>query len=397
MAKVYLEITPLKLKSLTLPGFYRVGGVRGLYLKISKGGSRSWILRTTVGSKRRDIGLGGFPTVTLQMARDNAREHRANIRKGIDPVVQRKAARSALIAEQAKHLSFIEASKRCHVAKSAEFKNAKHRNDWLSTLQNHAFPKIGGMLVHQIELHHLLSVLEPIWYTTTETATRVRQRIEAVRTWATVSGYRSGDNPARWEGNLKEVLANPSKIKKVVHHPALPWQEVPTFMTATAQREGNSARALEFAILTAARSGEVRELLWPEIHLEEKLWVVPPEKIKAGKEHRVPLSDSAIKILKAQPRPEGSDLVFPSPRGKVMSDMALLQVVRRMEVDAVPHGFRSSFKDWARNSTTFPDEVSELALAHVNSDATRAAYARDELLPQRVKLMRAWAKFCHSA
>jgi integrase len=395
MGKAYKELTPVQLNRLALPGFYRVGGVSALYLKVAPGGSKSWILRATVGVKRRDIGLGGYPDVTLQMARENARTHRDDIRKGIDPVVQRKAVKKALIKKQSKQLSFIEAAKRCHKAKSSEFRNAKHRNDWLSTLENHAYSKIGGMQVDEIELHHVLLVLEPIWHTITETATRVRQRMEAVLTWATVSKYRSGDNPARWEGNLKEVLANPSKIKKVIHHPALPWQEVPQFMSELSSREGISARALEFLIYTVARSGEVRYMEWPEVDLDEKIWEVPAEKIKGNKIHRVPLSEPALKILKALPRLADNLLVFPSPRkGEVLSDMSLLQVVRRMEVDAVPHGFRSSFKDWARSCTAFQDEVSELALAHVNSDATRAAYARDELLPQRVKMMRAWAKYC---
>ena len=388
------ELSTLEVKRFTTPGMYAVGGVTGLYLQVVASGARTWILRVMVGSKRKDIGLGGFPAVTLQGAREKAREQRELINQGIDPVHQRKALRAALINTQAKNLPFKEAAYKCHASKVSEFRNDKHKKDWISALERHAFPVIGYLPVSDIELHHVMQVLEPIWHTKTETATRVRQRIEAVLTWATVSGFRSGDNPARWDGNLKEVLPNPSKISSVKHHPALPWQQVGQFMADLRKRKGTATKALEFAILTAARSGEVRGMEWSEIDFDAKVWKVPEGRIKAGKQHKVPLSDDAISILRALPRFEGVNYAFPAVRGGMLSDVALLAVVRRMGVDAVPHGFRSTFKDWARNSTAFPDEVSELALAHVNSDATRAAYARDELLPKRAKLMDAWAKFC---
>jgi len=211
-----------------------------------------------------------------------------------------------------------------------------------------------------------------------------------------VSGYREGENPARWEGNLKEILPNPSKIKKVRHHPALPWQQVGEFMSRLRKKNGTAIRALEFSILTAARSGEVRGMKWSEVDLAAKTWTVPADRIKAGRRHIVPLSDAALKVLNASPRMHGSEYVFTGPQGGELSNNAMLAVLKRMGVDAVPHGFRSTFKDWARSCTAFPDEVSELALAHVNSDATRAAYARDELLPKREKLMNEWAKFCNS-
>jgi integrase len=394
MVKSKGELTSMEVRRFTEPGFYRVGGVRGLYLKVATGGSRSWILRATVGSKRKDIGLGGFPDVTLQGAREKARELKELIKKGIDPVQRRKSARAALISDQAKNIGFKEAALRCHAAKAPEFRNPKHKKDWISALERHAFPAIGNLPVSEIQLNHILQVLEPIWYNKTETATRVRQRIEAVLTWAAVSGFRSGDNPARWLGNLKEVLPNPSKITKVRHHPALPWQEVGSFMYDLRGRKGIAAKALEFAILTAARSSEVRGMEWAEIDFNTKIWTVPEDRIKAGRVHKVALSDDAIAILKAAPRFEGNPLVFVAPKGGRLSDVTLLAVVRRMKVDAVPHGFRSSFKDWARSCTAYPDEVSELALAHVNDDKTRAAYARDELLPQRAKLMKEWARFC---
>jgi len=248
--------------------------------------------------------------------------------------------------------------------------------------------------VNQIELAHVVKVVEPIWTTKTETASRLRGRIESVLEWAKASGYRNGgENPAKWE-TLKHVLPTPSKVRKIKHYAALPWQEMGAFMADLRNREGMGARALEFAILTAARSGEVRGATWDEIDLRAKEWTVPAERMKAGKQHRVPLSEPAVKLLKALPRFEGSPYVFPAARGGMLSDMSISAVTRRMGLDVVPHGFRSSFKVWCRTSTAYPDEVSELALAHVNSDATRSAYARDELVPQRQKLMTDWAKYC---
>jgi integrase len=239
-------------------------------------------------------------------------------------------------------------------------------------------------------------VLEPIWHTKTDTAKRVRQRIETVLSWAIVAGHRKGDNPARWKGNLSVLLSAPSKIHKVKHFDALDWKDVPAFMVALRQREGTGARALEFAILTAARSGEVRGAKWQEIDIYAKTWTVDSSRMKAGKNHVVPLSPSALAIITNQPRMYESDYIFASNQGNMISNMSLLAVCRRMEVPATPHGFRSSFKDWARNRTSFPDEVSELALAHVSSDATRAAYARDALLPARAQLMDSWAQFCET-
>ena len=387
------------------PGLHAVGGVAGLLLQVTAGGGASWILRYSTNERRlsstgkpyavrHDMGLGPYPEVKLGEARDAARAVKRQLREGVDPVAERQAARDASRAAQAARRTFAEVARECHAVKAEEFRNERHRQDWLRTLERHAFPHIGDIPIDAIDLPHVKGVLDPIWKSKTETATRVRQRLESVITYATVSGYRTGENPARWEGNLKEVMPTPSKIRKVKHHRALPWAEVPAFMAALRQRDGMGARALEFAILTAARSGEVRGATWHEIDLEARVWTVPPERIKAKKEHHVPLSDDAVVLLDSLPRLEGTDLVFPGTRGTKLSDMSLSAVTKRMEVDAVPHGFRSSFKDWARNNTTYADEISELALAHVNSDATRAAYARDELLPQRARLMADWATFC---
>lgn len=394
MPKKARELSAVQVNRLTSPGFYAVGGVAGLHLQVKGTGARSWILRATVGSHRRDIGLGGYPDVTLAMAREGARAARDLILKGEDPVEARRARRMALVSAQAKQLTFAQAAARCHQMKVPSFRNEKHGKDWINSLNRYVNPYIGDLPVSDIDLAQIVSVLEPIWRSKTETATRVRQRIEAVLAWATVSGYRHGENPARWKGNLEHALPNPSKIRKVTHHPALHWQEVGQFMERLQARDGVSARALEFLILTAARSGEVRLAIWDEIDLERRIWCIPGHRMKAGRPHKVPLSDWATEILRKLPRFEGSEYVFNSPRGGPLSDMSISAVCRRMNVPAVPHGFRSSFKDWARNSTAYTDELSELALAHVSSDATRAAYARDELVAKRARLMSDWARFC---
>lgn len=394
MPKRTRELSAVEVKRLNEPGLHAVGGVSGLFLQVARSGSRSWILRATVGAKRRDIGLGGYPDVTLAQAREKARDARDKIRQGIDPVAERKAAREALIASQAASLTFDQAAGRCHESKAHEFRSAKHKNDWINSLNRYASPVIGSVPVSDVQLPHVLEILEPIWTEKTETATRVRQRVESVLTWATVRGYRQGDNPARWEGNLKEVLPNPSKVATVQHHRAIPWQEVGQFMRSLRQREGVAARALEFAVLTAARSSEVRLATWNEIDFQSRLWTIPADRIKAGRTHKVPLSKDAVNLLGALRLQEGSSYVFPATRGGPLSDAALSAVCKRMGVNATPHGFRSTFKDWARNCTDYADEVSELALAHVNSDATRAAYARDELLPQRKRLMAEWSRYC---
>jgi integrase len=410
MPKIAKELSAIEVRRLNHPGFHAVGGVAGLLLQVTETGARSWVLRVRIGAKRRGIGLGAFPGVSLADARNKAQAMREQIAEGIDPVAEKKAQKHAMKVSQLKALTFEQAARKAHAARQAEFRNAKHRKDWLASLERYAFDAMGKVLVADVEMAHVMKVLEPIWSTRTETATRVRQRIETVLNWATVSGHRQGDNPARWRGNLEAVLPKPTKITTVGNQPALPWQRVPEFMRALREREGMGARALEFAILTAARSGEVRGATWAEIDLDRRVWTVPGERMKAGKPHRVPLSDAAVTLLEALPRIAGSNAVFTAARGGVLSDMTLSAVARRMHSDTkestggwidpqngkavVPHGFRSSFKDWARSQAVFPDEVSELALAHVNSDATRAAYARDELMPQRAKLMQAWADYC---
>jgi integrase len=400
MPKKAKDLTYVEFQELEEPGLHAVGGVRGLCIKIKPSGARSWILRAVVGKRRPDIGLGGFPEVSLGEARKRAREMRKMIDAGKDPLLEKRAARSALEAAQAKNVTFAQAAKRWHREKSKEFRNDKHAADWLSSLERYAFPVVGTTFVSDIELAHVIKILEPIWSTKTVTATRVRERIESVLGWAAVQGLRSGENPARWKGYLDKVLPAPRKLKERKHYPALPWQEVGEFMADLRSRKGMAARALEFQVLTASRTGAVRGATWPEIDLEARVWKVPVTRPKghAGtkltKPHTVHLTDEALALLRALPRLDDSEFVFTSNRGGQMSDMAILQTLKRMRTDIVPHGFRSTFKDWARNSTSFADEVSELALAHVNSDATRSAYARDGMLSQRAEMLEAWAAYC---
>ena len=396
MPKKAIELKPVEVGRLKQPGRHAVGGVAGLHLYIKSSLQRSWVLRVLVGGLRKDIGLGGFPDVTLAGAKDAARRARDQILLGVDPVEQRKQARALLMAEHATAKTFSQCTTAFIDAKGDEWRNPKHRQQWENTLKTYADPFIGDLLVRDISLAHVLEVLEPIWKTKTETATRVRGRVEAVLDWATVRGYRTGDNPARWKGHLEQMLPKPSKVSKVVHHVAVPVDGVAEFVAAVRKVDGMGARALEFAILTACRSGEVRGALWSEINLDEKLWVIPGERMKAKAEHRVPLSKQAMKLLASMPRMEGSDVIFHNTKGRPLSDMTLSAVMRRMEVDAVPHGFRSTFRDWAAERTNFPRELAEMALAHTIENKVEAAYRRGDLLPKRMQMMEAWATFCET-
>lgn len=380
------------------PAYHAVGGVSGLLLQCrppegdNKVGARSWILRTVVGTKRRDMGLGGYPDVTLSMARQKAREFKEMIAQGLDPIKERQEARSLLIKEQAKAVTFKDLSKEYITKKSKELKNARGVQKLTSHLTTYVYPALGNMIVADIERAHVMKVLEPIWEDKTETASRIRMTLERILDLGGVKGLRTGDNPARWKGNLEMSLVAPNKLKKVKHYAALPTDDIKTFLEKLKEAEWMGARALEFIIYTAARSGEVRGATWEEIDFEAKLWRIPGERMKSGKTHTVPLSESAIKLLEAMPR--ASEFIFFNNRGKALSDATISKSPKRIGYDVTAHGFRSTFKDWARKHTGYADEVSELALAHVNDDKTRAAYARDELLDKRTLLMADWNNFC---
>jgi len=387
-------LSALAVGRLKKPGLWAVGGVAGLYLAVNQGKARSWVLRVMMGTKRREMGLGGFPDVTLEQARDSARKARALINDGMDPIAQRKQAKSALAAQQANEKTFEQAAQAYIDTHGDAWKNAKHRAQWVSTLKNYAYPSMGRLLVRDIGQSHVLAVLEPIWKTKTETASRLRGRIESVLDWATVRGFRSGENPAQWAGRLDKLLPAPSKVQKVVHHRALPIDDMGAFMADLRKREGGAAKALEFAILTSARSGDVRGAAWPEIDLQAAVWIVPAARMKAGREHRVPLSEQALTLLRSQPRIKDNDLVFPAPRGGPLSDMTLTAVMRRMGVNAVPHGFRSTFRDWCSERTNYPRDLAEQALAHALESKVEAAYRRGDALEKRRAMMNDWAAYC---
>lgn len=394
MARKAKELGALEVSRLTTPGMHAVGKVAGLYLQVLESGGRSWILRIKVGDRRRDMGLGGYPDVTLAQAREKAQAKRELVSEGRDPISERQAARNALKVAQASSLTFKQSAAAYIAAHESSWRNLKHRNQWENTLETYAHPHFGDLQVRDIALPHILAALEPIWQTKTETATRVRGRIEQVLDWATARGYREGLNPARWRGHLDKLLAKPSKVSKTEHLQALPVADMGAFMTELRKHEGTGAKALEFAILTAARSGEVRGATWNEIDLKAGAWIIPAERMKAGREHRVPLSAAAVDLLKTLPRVAGTDLVFPAPRGGQLSDMTLTAVLRRMDAPAVPHGFRSTFRDWAAERTNYPRDMAEMALAHAISDKVEAAYRRGDMFEKRRRMMDDWAAFC---
>ena len=365
------------------PGRHSDG--HGLLLLVKPSGARSWVLRYQIDGRRRDMGLGSWPEVTLSMARDRALDARRSIASGRDPLHEKA---------KIKKLLFRDAATAVIESKRSGWRNAKHAAQWTATLEHYAYPLLGDCDVCAITTENVIAVLSPIWTEKPETASRVRQRIEAVLDYASAIGVRQDANPARWRGHLDHLLARPSKVRSVVHHRALDWRKMAGLMAELAERDGYGARALTFAILTATRSGEVRGATWSEIDIDRKVWIIPAGRMKAGKEHRVPLSDAALAQLGDSQAPR--DVIFPGGKGfkSPMSDMTLAAVLKRVGQHGITvHGFRSSFRDWAGETTNFPREVIEAALAHRLKDKAEAAYARGDLFQKRRTLMQAWADF----
>ena len=398
MAKAVEAMGPLEVKRLTKPGQHPVGTVTGLRLSVKPSGARSWILRTIVGTKRKDIGLGGYPGVTLAMAIDKARKAREGIKDGIDPVAERKAKQNTVEwTFKACALAYIEAFK-------PSWKNAKHGQQWENTLETYIYPKFGDRHIKTIEKSDVIDAISPHWTTKNETMVRVRNRIELVINWAVARGYRpEGLNPAAWRGNLDQALPKPSKVNQRQHHTAIAVDGAHAFLKKLRTLEGTSIRCLEFVILTACRSGEARLATWAEFDLTGQVWSIPGERMKSGRPHRVPLTEAVATMLKNLPRfndAEGNEvpLVFPGRDvTKPLSDMSLTAIMRRMKLEAVPHGFRSTFRDWAAEKTNYPNEVVEMALAHAIGSGTEAAYRRGDLFDKRRHLMTDWASFLDTA
>lgn len=421
MPRIIKPMSALSVGRLKSVGWHAVGGVSGLALQIRNSQnkipgsllSRSWVLRTHIGSKRVPLGLGSYPQVSLADARDEAIRMLDLVRQGIDPRVQRKELKSALIASFAKNKTFKECAEAYMNAHAGEYTSDKHRKQWGSTLTTYAYPIIGNLLVNDISMRNILDVLTQtikdengevlgdLWKVKTPTAHRLQGRLKTILDYAIVNEYRTGTNPAIWDGFLDTQLPSPSKITSKNHHPAIPYREVGNFMIKLRKNNSISSRALDFLIQTAVRSGSVRQAQWSEIDLKAKIWTIPAAHTKTKQEHRVPLSKQALKLLRSiKPDQDNPELfIFPSPTNKALSDMALSEIMRGMlergEITkkAVPHGFRSTFRDWAADETDYPDDIRMAASGHTVGDETHMSYQRTDRLEKRRGLMQEWAKF----
>lgn len=388
------RLTALQVKRATAPGSLPDGN--GLYLQVGPNGSKSWIFRFKIQGRTRWMGLGPAHTVSLAEAREKARDQRRLLLAGVDPIEARDAEEKRLLLEAARSRTFAECVTAYIDAHRDKWKNAKHADQWKSTLETHANPTIGHLPVAAVDTGLVTQVLEKIWKTTPETASRLRGRIEKILDWARVRGYREGENPARWRGHLEALLPARSTVRVVKHHPALPYSQLGSFMATLRTQEGDAAIALQLLILCALRTNEVIGARWTEFNLDEALWVIPKERMKIKKnDHRVPLSPQALAILTKRYDERSSEYVFPGRGHSHMSNMAMLALLQRMgRRDIVPHGFRSTFRDWASEITNYPREVAEAALAHAIADKVEAAYRRGDLFNKRRSMMEAWANFC---
>lgn len=376
------------------PGYHPDGA--GLYLQVSPTGSKSWVFRYTLNGRSREMGLGSFGTFSLAEARERAAAQRKLLADKIDPIEARDSLRRTATAEAARAVTFQVEAEAYIEAHRSGWKNAKHADQWGSTLETYAYPFIGKQLVSDIDTALVMKCLQPIWTTKTETASRLRGRIEAVLDYATTLKHRTGDNPARWKGHLDNLLPARSKVSKAGNHAALHYTRAGEFMQKLRAEQGVAAKAVELIVLTAVRTSEAFNAKWDEFDLDAGLWVIPKERMKAAREHRVPLSRPALKVLRHMATLSTTGYVFPGAKeGRPLSNMAGLQLLERMGYgDYTVHGFRSSFRDWAAEQTNYAREVGEAALAHTIRDAVEAAYRRGDLFEKRAKLMQAWADYC---
>ena len=388
------DLTVKALAMLQKPGKHRVS--RNLYLQI-EGRSRSWLFRYERHGVAHWHGLGSCDLVSLAEARDRALDCRRMLRAGTDPIEHGRAQKMQAALAAASTMTFRQCAGAYFEAHAASWRSSKHPAQWQSSLETYVYPVIGELPVASIDTGLVMQIMDPLWQAKPETADRVRGRIDVVLDWATARGYRHGPNPARWRGHLQQLLPPKKKLRRVQHMAAMPYAEVPAFMVRLQERTEIAARALELTILTAARTAETLGAQWSEIDFAARLWTVPAERIKGGREHRVPLSDRVVGVLQSLPREPGNPRVFISARqGKPLAEVAMLRVLRDLGIPYTVHGFRSSFRDWCAEQTNYPREIAEAALAHVLQDKTEAAYQRGDLLEKRRRLMDAWARYCTS-
>jgi integrase len=396
MVRISGRLSSLNVANAREPGMLADGD--GLYLQVTRGNARSWIFRYFRNGKSHEMGLGSLKAVGLAAARLKAAECRGLLADGIDPIAARKDERAQRALETARGMTFDDCADAYIKAHSAAWRNQKHAAQWTATIRTYVSPTFGSLPVRAVDVALVMKVLEPIWTTKPETAGRIRGRIESVLNWAKARGYRTGENPAQWKGHLDNLLPARGKIAKVKHHAALPYDQLAQFIDALHQQEGVAALALEFAILTAARTGEIIGARWDEIDLTEKVWTIPASRMKGGREHRVPLSAEALAVLSRLSKGDREDFVFAGRNKRPLSNMALLMVLRRMgQANLTAHGFRSTFRDWVAERTNFPREVAEAALAHMVGDKVEAAYRRGDLFEKRRRLMEAWGEFATKA
>jgi integrase len=394
VARTLNRLSALKVQRAKNPGMYADGG--SLYLRVAEGGSKQWIFRYVTNGRMRDMGIGPAHILTLQEAREKAREANKLRLEGIDPIAHKRARLAALRAADAKQMTFRQCGEAFIKDNERGWTNAKHRHDWPASLPMYVYPTLGALPVAAIDTPLVLKVIKPLWERVPETARRVRGRIEAVLGWATVHHYRAGDNPARWAGHLEHALPSRSVIAPVKHHAAMPYVEVPAFMAKLKQKSSVSAACLQFVVLTAARRAEATGAMWGEIDLDAAVWTIPASRMKAGEQHRVPLSSAAIAVLKDMAAIRISEYVFPgNAAGRPVHGASVAGLAKRVAgSDITLHGFRSSFRDWCSERTSFPHEVAEMALAHAIPSAVEKAYRRGDLFDKRRRLIEAWSEFC---